>query len=80
MRCWNTNGTLLFQVHQNKTRLNDLDGLYRALLGRRCILEYRFFDEVEEDVVRWYDVHPLIRGSKPFRERWAVFSKGDSEG
>lgn len=71
---------LLFQVHQNKTRLNDLDGLYRALLGRRCILEYRFFDEVEEDVVRWYDVHPLIRGSKPFRERWAVFSKGDSEG
>lgn len=69
---------LLFQVHQNKTKLNDLDGLYRDLLGRRCILEYRFFDEVEEDVVRWYDVHPLIRGSKPFRERWALFSKSDS--
>lgn len=65
----------LLQVHKNKSKPNDSDGLYRDLLGRRCILEYRFFDEDEEDVVRWYDVHPLIRGSKVFQKRWALFCK-----
>ena len=49
----------------------DNDETHRSLLFRRCVMEYRFFDEEvvdEEDKMRcWYDVHPLIRGIQEFK-------------
>ncbi|NEO84886.1 MAG: ATP-binding protein [Spirulina sp. SIO3F2] len=63
---------LLLEVHKTKRKLNDVDGKYHSLLARRCILEYRFFDE-DAEIVTWYDVHPLIRGTKLFREKWGAY-------
>jgi hypothetical protein len=39
---------------------------YRELLFRRCVLEYRYFDD-EDEMQCWYDVHPLIRGIDEFK-------------
>ena len=63
----------LFEVRQTKSKPNDDDERYYALLAKRCILEYCFFDDEGERVL-WYDVHPLIYGSKIFKERWAAYA------
>ncbi|NJL02640.1 MAG: ATP-binding protein [Spirulinaceae cyanobacterium RM2_2_10] len=39
---------------------------YRDLLFRRCLLEYREFVS-EDEIVRWHDVHPLIRDLAAFQ-------------
>ncbi|MBP0038063.1 MAG: AAA family ATPase [Roseofilum sp. SID1] len=68
---------LLLKVHQTKYR--GKNNHYRNLLFRRCILEYCYFDEDEEQNL-WQDVHPLIRGSKLFKKRWQEFQSGEYEG
>ncbi|MBP0042115.1 MAG: ATP-binding protein [Roseofilum sp. SBFL] len=68
---------LLLDVHETKYRRKNKD--YRDLLYRRCILEYCYFDENEEQML-WQDVHPLIRGSKLFKQRWQEFQSGEHEG
>ncbi|MDJ1182390.1 AAA family ATPase [Roseofilum casamattae] len=67
---------LLLDVHENKYRRKNKD--YRDLLYRRCILEYCYFDDDEEQTL-WQDVHPLIRGSKLFKQRWEEFQSQDNE-
>ena len=69
----------LLAVRESKEKQNDDDERYQALLAKRCILEYSFFDEDGERVT-WYDVHPLIRGSKVFKERWAVYQEQQAQG
>jgi hypothetical protein len=39
-------------------------------LFSRCILEYRYYDE-EGEMQPWYDVHPLIKGIKQFKDSLA---------
>ncbi len=56
---------ILKKVYDSKKIENDLE--YRDLLFNRCLLEYCFFDE-EEERQTWYDVHPLLQGSKEFKE------------
>lgn len=65
-----TEWDLLLQVRKSKDLLNDES--YRDLLKRRCILEYCFYDEEMERRI-WYDVHPLILGSRVFKERWEAY-------
>ena len=43
---------------------------YRNLSFNRCLLEYRYFDS-HENMQRWYDVHPLIKGIPEFKEALA---------
>ncbi len=69
----------LLAVRESKQKQNDDDERYQALLAKRCILEYSFFDDDGERVT-WYDVHPLIRGSKVFKERWAVYQQQRAQG
>ena len=40
---------------------------YRKLLFNHCILQYVDFDE-EDEMQRWYDVHPLILGIQEFKK------------
>ena len=56
---------LLAEVYETKKVRND--AAYRELLFNRCILEYRDFNENEE-IVCWFDIHPLIYGIEEFRE------------
>lgn len=59
---------VLAQVAQDRSIDNDED--HRDLLFRRCLMEYRFFDE--NDVLQcWYDAHPLIKGIPEFKEAQA---------
>jgi len=69
----------LLEVHATKRKPNDADGVYRDLLAKRCILEYRFFDDDLEEMVTWYGVHPLIQGAKLFRDRWALHQEQERE-
>ncbi|HEY9662141.1 MAG TPA: ATP-binding protein, partial [Allocoleopsis sp.] len=46
------------------------DQSYRDLMFRRCILEYRYFDQ-DGEMQPWYDVHPLIRGIQEFKDALA---------
>lgn len=55
---------LLAKVHKTKEILNDQ--AHRNLLFNRCILEYRYQDD-DNEIVCWRDVHPLLRGVKEFR-------------
>lgn len=55
----------LAQVFQSKNIPNEEE--YRSLLFRRCILEYRDFDQ-NRNPVRWYNVHPLLEGTSEFQE------------
>ncbi|MBE9200527.1 MULTISPECIES: ATP-binding protein [unclassified Nodularia (in: cyanobacteria)] len=55
----------LATVHHSKEKQNDQ--LYRGLLFNRCILEYRYIDKNEESRV-WYDIHPLLKGVKEFKD------------
>ncbi len=56
---------ILAKVSQTQRILNDEQ--HRNLLFSRCILEYRFYDE-EGEMQPWYDVHPLIKGIKQFKD------------
>lgn len=53
---------LLAQVA--KTHQIENDDRYRLLLFSRCVLEYRYYEQMREDdeteLRCWYDVHPLI--------------------
>ncbi|MBD0310021.1 MAG: AAA family ATPase, partial [Microcoleus sp. T1-bin1] len=55
---------ILAKVSQTQRILNDEQ--HRNLLFSRCILEYRYYDE--EEIISWYDVHPLIKGIKQFKD------------
>lgn len=54
----------LANVSHSKRILND--ELHRSLLFNRCLLEYRYLDG--DEIKRWYDVHPLIKGIEEFKE------------
>lgn len=54
----------LAKVSLSKRILND--ELHRSLLFTRCLLEYRYLEQ--EEIKRWYDVHPLIKGIEEFKE------------
>ena len=43
------------------------DDNYRSLMFNRCILEYCYYDD-EGEKRRWYDVHPLIKGTPEFKK------------
>lgn len=55
----------LVQVAEGRTIPNDNE--HRSLLQRRCILEYRCLDQ-EEEIITWYDVHPLIYKLQRFQD------------
>ncbi|MEG4047279.1 ATP-binding protein [Microcoleus sp. Pol17_C1] len=59
---------ILAKVSQTQRILNDEQ--HRDLLFSRCILEYRYYDE-EGEMQPWYDVHPLIKGIKQFKDSLA---------
>ncbi len=48
------------------TRDIDNDDPHRDLLFRRCVLEYRYYDE-DDEMQCWYDVHPLIKAIPEFK-------------
>ncbi len=56
---------ILAKVSQTQRILNDEQ--HRNLLFSRCILEYRYYDR-EGEMQPWYDVHPLIKGIKQFKD------------
>ncbi|UNU26515.1 AAA family ATPase [Microcoleus vaginatus] len=56
---------ILAKVSHTQRILNDEQ--HRDLLFSRCILEYRYYDE-EGEMQPWYDVHPLIKGIKQFKD------------
>ncbi|MEG4288675.1 AAA family ATPase [Microcoleus sp. C2C3] len=56
---------ILAKVSKTQRILNDEQ--HRNLLFSRCILEYRYYDE-EGEMQPWYDVHPLIKGIKQFKD------------
>ncbi|MBD2388772.1 AAA family ATPase [Cylindrospermum sp. FACHB-282] len=56
---------LLAEVSRSKRIIND--DQYRSLMFNRCLLEYRYLDD-EEEMQRWYDIHPLIQGIQEFKE------------
>ncbi len=49
-----------------RTRRIPNDDEYRRLLFNRCLLEYRYTD-AEGEIIRWHNVHPLIRKIPEFR-------------
>ncbi|MDJ0507696.1 MAG: AAA family ATPase [Crocosphaera sp.] len=53
-------------VSVSKTKNIQNEEEYRSLLFRRCVLEYREYDEKGENK-RWYDVHPLIKEIDEFK-------------
>ncbi len=57
----------LAKVHQSKEIVNNQ--LYRGLLFKRCVLEYRYI-EAEGGSKVWYDIHPLIKGIKEFQDAY----------
>lgn len=54
------------------TREIDNDEPHRELLFRRCVLEYRYYDE-NDDMQCWYDVHPLIKAIPEFKDAFANY-------
>jgi hypothetical protein len=55
---------ILAKVARTRTIDNDED--HRDLLFRRCLMEYRFFDD-NDTLQCWYDVHPLIKAIPEFQ-------------
>jgi AAA ATPase domain len=55
----------LVEVDREKMIANRND-IFRSLLFRRCILEYRYMDD-EGEIQVWHDIHPLIRGLEGFK-------------
>jgi hypothetical protein len=66
----------LVQVATEKVITGNND-LYRILLFRRCILEYRYIDH-EGEVQVWHDVHPLVRDLEGFKRALERFKLGSS--
>jgi hypothetical protein len=64
----NDQWSILAKVAQNRSIDNDED--HRDLLFRRCLMEYRYFDETDT-LQCWYDAHPLIKGIPEFQEAQA---------
>ncbi len=56
---------ILAKVHD--THEIDNDETHRQLLFNRCILQYAYYDVLDE-FKSWYDVHPLITGIQEFQE------------
>lgn len=56
---------ILLEVYRSKEIENNQE--YRNLLFNRCLLEYCFFDG-DGERQSWYDVHPLLQGSREFKE------------
>jgi hypothetical protein len=68
----------LVRVSQEKL-ITENDDLFRSLLFRRCILEYRYIDDAGDEVGEvkvWHDVHPLVRGLEGFKLALARFEGG----
>jgi len=63
--------SILAKVAQNRSIDNDED--HRDLLFRRCLMEYRYFDETDT-LKCWYDAHPLIKGIPEFKEAQALLA------
>ncbi|BAY21019.1 hypothetical protein NIES2100_07640 [Calothrix sp. NIES-2100] len=63
--------SLLAEVYRSKRIIND--DKYRSLMYNRCLLEYRFMDN-EDEIQRWYDIHPLIAKIPEFKEALAKLS------
>jgi hypothetical protein len=57
--------SLLAEVSRSKQIIND--DQYRSLMFNRCLLEYRCLD-IDGEIQRWYDIHPLIQGIPEFKE------------
>jgi len=57
--------SLLAEVSRSKRIINNDE--YRSLMFNRCLLEYRYLD-IEGEMHRWYDTHPLIQGIQEFKE------------
>ncbi|WP_008308558.1 AAA family ATPase [Leptolyngbya sp. PCC 6406] len=55
---------VLARVAQDRRIDNDED--HRDLLFRRCLLEYRYFDDTDK-LQCWYDIHPLIKSLPEFQ-------------
>lgn len=70
-----TNWQILASVAESKRCPNDTQ--YLDLLFNRCILEYRFINDHNE-LVCWYDVHPLIRGIQEFKEALEALENGNT--
>ncbi|MCG9885937.1 MAG: ATP-binding protein [Cyanobacteria bacterium] len=68
----------LMAVEQTRDSRNECEDRCRNLLFRLCVLEYREWDEEAEDKITWAAVHPLIRSSKEFKQRWAAFQGSNS--
>jgi AAA ATPase domain len=68
----------LVRVAEDKV-ITDNDDLFRSLLFRRCILEYRYIDS-EGEVQVWHDVHPLVRGLEGFKRALERFNSGSNLG
>ncbi|MFK0732285.1 MAG: hypothetical protein ACIWVG_14180 [Gloeotrichia echinulata HAB0833] len=56
---------LLAEVSRTKRIINA--DQYRSLMYNRCLLEYRYLDDNDE-IQRWYDIHPLIRRKTSINE------------
>jgi hypothetical protein len=70
----------LMAVEQTKDSRNECEDRCRNLLFRLCVLEYREWDEETEDKITWAAVHPLIRSSKEFKQRWDAFQAPNLRG
>lgn len=57
-----------------QTRSIDNDEPHRDLLFRRCLMEYRYFDD-EGTMQCWYDAHPLIKAIPEFQQAQAALAK-----
>jgi len=58
-------------AHVAQTRTIQNAEAYRDLLFRRCLMEYRYFDD-EGTLQCWYDAHPLIKAIPEFKQAVAA--------
>ena len=71
-----TQWAILSEVAQSKELQNS--DPYRVLLFNRCLLEYVYYDE-QDELKRWYDVHPLIKDIPKFKEIYQQSQQQNSE-
>ncbi|MGF1494889.1 MAG: ATP-binding protein [Microcoleaceae cyanobacterium] len=57
-------------AHVARHRVIKNDDEYRQLLFNRCVLQYCYFDQ-EQEQKRWYDIHPLIRNVQEFQHAFS---------
>ncbi len=63
---------ILAKVAQRRQIDNDED--HRDLLFRRCVMEYRYYDD-DGTMQCWYDVHPLIKAIPEFKSAQAAIEE-----